>query len=251
MSFSMLRHRCLPARPSYWAFTVLLTLTGCGDPEATPTNISGVGGPGGSAAGGSAGAPQEDARGTSTSASTSAATGGAAGIGGAGVGGAAGSAGGDLDAALDAARSSDADASASNGGDAALVCGATHGTQDDPMTTGDGNSAIAAPYNTPPEALIHLDGAPTGTVTGPLRYEIKVNYVDLKYQYWIYVPKQYKAGCRAALMVFQDAIHYVGLANDGAKFNTPTVFDNLIHKGDMPITIGLFVNPGEPNGIYD
>ncbi len=119
------------------------------------------------------------------------------------------------------------------------------------MTTGDGNSAIAAPYNTPPEALMHLDGAPTGTVTGPLMYESKVNYVGLKYQYWIYVPKQYKAGCRAALMVFQDAIHYVGLANDGAKFNTPTVFDNLIHKGDMPITIGLFVNPGEPNGIYD
>jgi hypothetical protein len=26
--------------------------------------------------------------------------------------------------------------------------------------------------------------------------------------------------------------------------HTPAVFDNLIHNREMPVTIGLFVNPG-------
>ena len=44
-------------------------------------------------------------------------------------------------------------------------------------------------------------------------------------------------------MVFQDGHAYV---NDEkwADFRTPTVFDNLIHKGEMPPTIGVFVDPG-------
>jgi len=72
----------------------------------------------------------------------------------------------------------------------------------------------------------------------------------LKYEYWIYVPAQYKPGCAAALMVWQDGLHYVGI--DDAKFNAPTVLDNLIASGDMPVTIALFVNPGEPgDGHYN
>jgi enterochelin esterase-like enzyme len=59
--------------------------------------------------------------------------------------------------------------------------------------------------------------------------------------YWLYVPAQYRAGAPAALMVFQDGHLYV--AEDG-PFRTPIVFDNLIHRGDMPVTIGLFINPG-------
>jgi enterochelin esterase family protein len=51
------------------------------------------------------------------------------------------------------------------------------------------------------------------------------------------VPAQYKPSQRAAVMVFQDGgVHYVK--------QIPTVFDNLIHKGDMPVTVGVFLNPG-------
>ncbi|MEQ4209399.1 alpha/beta hydrolase-fold protein [Actinopolymorpha sp. B9G3] len=59
--------------------------------------------------------------------------------------------------------------------------------------------------------------------------------------YWLYVPAQYRADTPAALMVFQDGHAY--LAEDG-QFRVPVVFDNLIHQGDMPVTIGLFINPG-------
>jgi enterochelin esterase-like enzyme len=43
------------------------------------------------------------------------------------------------------------------------------------------------------------------------------------------------------VMVFQDGGAYV----DATKsFRVPVVFDNLIHKHEMPVTIGIFINPG-------
>lgn len=42
-------------------------------------------------------------------------------------------------------------------------------------------------------------------------------------------------------MVFQDGGNYV---NEKGQFRVPVVFDNLIHQGDMPVTIGIFLNPG-------
>ncbi len=59
--------------------------------------------------------------------------------------------------------------------------------------------------------------------------------------YWIYVPAQYDASKPACLMVFQDGGNYV---SDKGSFRVPIVFDNLIHKQEMPVTIGLFINPG-------
>ena len=59
--------------------------------------------------------------------------------------------------------------------------------------------------------------------------------------YWIYVPAQYKPERPAAVMIFQDGAGYV--REDGA-WRVPTVFDNLIQKGEMPVTIGIFINPG-------
>jgi enterochelin esterase-like enzyme len=59
--------------------------------------------------------------------------------------------------------------------------------------------------------------------------------------YWLYVPAQYRPEVPAALMVFQDGHLYV---NEEGPFRVPVVFDNLIHRGEMPVTIGLFINPG-------
>lgn len=59
--------------------------------------------------------------------------------------------------------------------------------------------------------------------------------------YYIYVPAQYDESKPAALMIFQDGHAYVD--NEG-NFRVPTVFDNLIAQGKMPVTIGLFINPG-------
>ncbi len=59
--------------------------------------------------------------------------------------------------------------------------------------------------------------------------------------YWIYVPAQYKADKPACLMVFQDG---GGFVSERGTWHAPVVFDNLIQKGDMPVTIGVFINPG-------
>jgi enterochelin esterase family protein len=60
--------------------------------------------------------------------------------------------------------------------------------------------------------------------------------------YWIYVPAQYDPKQPACVMVFQDGGGYV---NEKGQFRVPIVFDNLIHKKQMPVTIGIFINPGE------
>jgi enterochelin esterase-like enzyme len=59
--------------------------------------------------------------------------------------------------------------------------------------------------------------------------------------YWVYVPAQYDPKEPACVMVFQDGESYV---NPKGQFRVPTVFDNLIHKKEMPVTIGIFINPG-------
>jgi gluconolactonase len=52
--------------------------------------------------------------------------------------------------------------------------------------------------------------------------------------YWIYVPAQYDGKKPACVYVNQD----------GVQFKAPTVFDNLILKKEMPVTIGIFIQPG-------
>jgi enterochelin esterase family protein len=59
--------------------------------------------------------------------------------------------------------------------------------------------------------------------------------------YWVYVPKQYDGSQPACVMVFQDGGNYANLTG---QFRVPTVFDNLIHRKEMPVTIGVFINPG-------
>lgn len=135
------------------------------------------------------------------------------------------------------------------------------GTQADPGKDGDGKQQLDAPYTPAPETQMRMNDAPIGKVNDmpvadkppqALIYSATKQYPGLnqmlKYEYWIYVPSQYKAGCPAALMVFQDGMHYVA---EDTEFNAPLVFDNLIAKGDMPVTIGVFINPGEPgDGNY-
>ncbi len=61
---------------------------------------------------------------------------------------------------------------------------------------------------------------------------------------WIYVPAQYRADRDnpACLMVFQDGPRFY--AGRKGQFRVPTVFDNLIHKKEMPVTIAVFIDPG-------
>ena len=84
------------------------------------------------------------------------------------------------------------------------------------------------------------EGVPEGTVTKHT-WESEI-FGDTWREYYIYVPSQYDPEKPAALMIFQDGHTYV---NKEGSFRVPIVFDNLIHQGEMPVTIGLFINPGE------
>ena len=83
------------------------------------------------------------------------------------------------------------------------------------------------------------DGVPQGTVT---KHEWKSQiFAETIRDYWVYVPKQYEPAKPACVMVFQDGHAYV---DERGEFRVPVVFDNLINKGEMPVTIGIFINPG-------
>jgi enterochelin esterase-like enzyme len=60
-------------------------------------------------------------------------------------------------------------------------------------------------------------------------------------RYYVYVPAKYDAKKPAALMVFQDGHAYI---KEDGDFRVPIVFDNLIYKHEMPVTIGVFFDPG-------
>jgi enterochelin esterase-like enzyme len=94
-------------------------------------------------------------------------------------------------------------------------------------------------YALGPDSQPH-DGVPRGKVIGPLTLPSQV-FTNTTRNYWVYVPAQYDAAKPASLMVFQDGHAFVGLTGE---YRIPNVFDNLIYRREMPVTIGVFINPG-------
>ena len=84
------------------------------------------------------------------------------------------------------------------------------------------------------------EGVPRGQVMERVHAESRV-FPETIRRYWVYVPAQYDAAAPAAVMVFQDGHAYV---DPKGQFRATIVMDNLIHAGAMPVTIGIFVDPG-------
>jgi gluconolactonase len=83
-------------------------------------------------------------------------------------------------------------------------------------------------------ASIEQVGVPKGEIIKFVIENSKIfagTYRDIS----VYVPAQYKPDKPACVYVNQD----------GIQWKAPTVFDNLIHKKQMPITIGVFITPGK------
>jgi sugar lactone lactonase YvrE/enterochelin esterase-like enzyme len=76
-------------------------------------------------------------------------------------------------------------------------------------------------------------GVPKGEVL-KFSFEQSKIFPGTSRDYWVYVPAQYTPDQPACLYVNQD----------GIQWQSPTVFDNLIHKKEMPVTIGVFVMHG-------
>src|SRR5262245_45920488 len=97
-------------------------------------------------------------------------------------------------------------------------------------------------YKLGPDSLPQ-DGVPRGKLIGPRPWVSKI-FEGTTRNYWIYVPAQYDGSSPACVMVFQDGEGYTRTGTNG-DYRVPTVFDNLIHKKEMPVTIGIFINPGQ------
>jgi hypothetical protein len=93
-------------------------------------------------------------------------------------------------------------------------------------------------YMVGPDAMVQ-PGVPKGKVTQHT-WHSKI-FAGTTRNYWVYVPAQYDGSSPAAVMVFQDGAGCVKL--DGS-IRVPIVFDNLIHRKEMPVTIGIFIDPG-------
>ena len=89
-------------------------------------------------------------------------------------------------------------------------------------------------WETHPDSREHA-GVPKGVVKQMPSWESRI-FPGTKRDWWIYVPAQYRPEAPAAVMVFQDG--------NGPRAWVPTVFDNLIAKQDMPVTVAIFIEPG-------
>ncbi len=76
-------------------------------------------------------------------------------------------------------------------------------------------------------------GTPTGEVIQGEFAGSRV-YPGTWREYWVYVPQQLDRSKPAPVMVFQD----------GLQYNAPVVFDNLIHRKQIPPMVGVFVMHG-------
>lgn len=80
-------------------------------------------------------------------------------------------------------------------------------------------------------------GVPAGEVLGPFLWKSKI-FPGTTREYGVYVPSQYDEAKPACVLVVQDGM------KKAQQWKLPTVMDNLIHQGDMPVSIGIFVSPG-------
>lgn len=104
-----------------------------------------------------------------------------------------------------------------------------------------GIGAVAADNYQPGPDAKRKPGVPKGEVKAFKWVSEKV-YPGTERDCWLYVPAQYDGEKPACLMVFQDGR---GFVSEKGHTRVPIVFDNLIHAGEMPVTIGLFVQPGQ------
>jgi enterochelin esterase-like enzyme len=91
-----------------------------------------------------------------------------------------------------------------------------------------------------PKEATYQEGIPRGEVSEYVWDQSEI-FPGTWRKYWVYRPAQYDPDRPAAVMVFQDG---QGFLNPKGAFHVPAVFDNLIDAGEMPVTIGVFINPG-------
>lgn len=111
--------------------------------------------------------------------------------------------------------------------------------------------AITAQQTNPPgpnpDAQYHLgpdsmpqEGVPKGEIRGPFVIQSQA-YPGTQHTYWVYVPAQYDPKVPASLMIFQDGQAF---KDERGDMRAQNVMDNLIWRREIPVMIGVFINPG-------
>lgn len=94
-------------------------------------------------------------------------------------------------------------------------------------------------YQLSPDAQ-PMDGVPKGEIKGPFVIPSEA-YPGTQHTYWVYVPAQYDAGTPASLMIFNDGQAFM---NPEGDVRANVVMDNLIYRREIPVMLGVFINPG-------
>jgi enterochelin esterase family protein len=103
-------------------------------------------------------------------------------------------------------------------------------------------------YRFSPDSMV-MEGVPKGEVKGPITLPSQA-YPGTQHTYWVYVPAQYDPAVPASLMIFNDGQAFWAMDGD---IRAQVVMDNLIYRRELPVMIGVFINPGrrpdqpEPN----
>jgi enterochelin esterase family protein len=95
-------------------------------------------------------------------------------------------------------------------------------------------------YKLGPDSM-EQPGVPKGHVAPSFKWESKI-FAGTTREIGIYIPKQYDGKEPACVMVFQDGVS--AYMNPKGSYRATIVMDNLIHKKEIPVMIGIFINPG-------
>ena len=101
------------------------------------------------------------------------------------------------------------------------------------------------PWSLTPDHLPQA-GVPKGKLEGPFEFRSDIFEGTVR-RYWIFVPAQYRPDTPASVLIFQDgqrATHPEG------SLRVPQVMENLIASKEMPVTIGIFITPGNISASY-
>jgi enterochelin esterase-like enzyme len=94
-------------------------------------------------------------------------------------------------------------------------------------------------YRLGPDSL-EQEGVPKGKIRGPFTLPSDV-FPGTSHTYWVYVPAQYDPSVPASLMIFNDGQAFLAPEGDARAQN---VMDNLIFRREIPVMVGVFINPG-------
>ncbi len=101
------------------------------------------------------------------------------------------------------------------------------------------NPAMDAFYKLGFDSQPH-DGVPKGKFSAPHTLPSQV-FPGTQHTYYVYVPAQYDPARPVAVMIFNDGQAMMAEPGDVQGHN---VLDNLIYRREIPVMLGVFINPG-------